>query len=107
MENRICTCCGVIIGTFLKPKCNENRNICKVCRKKQVNENYDFKKEIYNQRRREKYIKKPKIIKNCIVCSKEFETNRNDHKTCGSESCQKEYKLIYDRLMWRKSKNAN
>lgn len=102
MENRICSCCGVIIGKFLKPKCNENRNICKVCRKQQVNENYSFKKDIYNQRRRDKYIKKPKVINNCIICLKDFETNRKDSKTCGCESCQKEYKLIYDRLMSRK-----
>jgi hypothetical protein len=87
-----CPVCGIIPGEALKVP-NRKTNMCKVCRKVEVQELYAFKKDVYNANRRLKRNKQPET-KECLVCLKEFETTRSRQILCEDENCKKEWKKV-------------
>ena len=99
---KTCKSCGILLADTTKAQTKEKRCICKWCYAREKKENYAFKKDIYNAKRRE-HRKMPKEKRNCVICSKEFETARELQKTCLSDECKTEYYRIAKRLYYKKN----
>ena len=65
---------------------NRQRKICDDCIKKEQREYYHFKKEIYNQNKKDKR-KENKVLDSrvCVICKVEFKTTHAIKCTCGYE----------------------
>ena len=76
----------------------KNRTICMECIKKEVRENYQVKKDVYNQARR-----KPKKIGFCEYCKKKFETIKPNQKFC----CTRHKELFWyeKKTMYQKTRD--
>lgn len=94
---KICKKCNSEITHNLK------RRLCTKCLKDEGLENYHFKKEVYNEARKDKRLKL-KEIKECVICKVEFQTAYKKKCTCSDDCSYEHRKNLSLAIYYRKDK---